>query len=357
MPDFYEISFLQAHGSRSGDAITLRCEVNGRRHIHLIDGGYASTALSVASQLRNSYGTNHVDNVVVTHPHQDHAEGLATILEGFTVGTLWMLRPWLYANELLPYFSRYNSAVNLAARLRDDYSYLNTLEEIAIRRGLDIQAPFQGREIGPFTVLAPTPGRYGQLIVESEKTPQPAAAAGALLAALFAEVAKPDIRFIREGWGSERFSAEPTDNENEMSVVQFARLNGHNIVLTGDAGRNALNEAAAFAPQAGLVLPGVTRFQVPHHGGRRNLSTEILDRWVGPRLAAPVPKGQEKFTAMISAAEEDPDHPRKAVLRALKHRGALIATTEKTGFCVWCNIPGRDWPPVDDIPYPDEQEE
>ncbi|MET4121975.1 beta-lactamase superfamily II metal-dependent hydrolase [Bradyrhizobium sp. JR1.5] len=62
-----------------------------------------------------------------------------------------------------------------------------------------------------------------------------------------------------------------------MSVVQFAYLNGHKIVLTGDAGRSALTEAAEFAPQAGLYLPGVDRFQVPHHGERRNVSTELLE--------------------------------------------------------------------------------
>jgi len=77
--------------------------------------------------------------------------------------------------------------------------------------------------------------------------------------------------------GSEKFSDEDTSVENEMSVVQYAFLNGHKIVLTGDAGRQAMTEAADYAPVAGLVLPGVTRFQAPHHGGRRNLSTELLD--------------------------------------------------------------------------------
>src|SRR5436305_9647824 len=94
-----------------------------------------------------------------------------------------------------------------------------------------------------------------------------------------------------------------------MSVIKY-------MTLCGDA------------PLVGLSLPEIDKFQAPHHGGRRNLSTEILDRWVGPRLAQPVPEGQEHFTAAISSAKEDIQHPRKAVLRALRHRGAFILTTE-----------------------------
>ncbi|WP_198957623.1 hypothetical protein [Bradyrhizobium canariense] len=168
---------------------------------------------------------------------------------------------------------------------------------------------------------------------------------------------EPVVSFIKAGWGSERFSSEETSVENEMSVVQFAYLNGHKIVLTGDAGRSALTEAAEFAPQAGLYLPGVDRFQVPHHGGRRNVSTELLDRWLGPRLAQLLPDGQELFTAMISAADEDAEHPRKAVRRAMLHRGALICTTEDGAFSVWNNAPYRGWGRVANKPYPDEQEE
>ena len=46
----------------------------------------------------------------------DLQQALQTILEEFDVGTLWMLRPWIYAQELLPRFARYTSAENLAIR-------------------------------------------------------------------------------------------------------------------------------------------------------------------------------------------------------------------------------------------------
>ena len=116
-----------------------------------------------------------------------------------------MLRPWMYAHLLLPYFSRYSSADRLAGRLRHDYPYLATLEEIANRRDIKIWEPWQGERIGPFTVLAPTPQRYLQMVIASDKTPQETAGVGGLLGGLF-ELAKPIIRKIKAGWGSEKFS-------------------------------------------------------------------------------------------------------------------------------------------------------
>src|SRR5262249_41007919 len=155
---------------------------------------------------------------------------------------------------------------------------------------INLREPFQGRQIGAFTVLAPSPQRYGQLILRSDRTPQLTPGLGNLLASLAIPV-KAALRMLRDSWGSERFSSEETSVENEMSVVQFANIAGENIVLTGDAGRDGMTEAANYAPNAGLFLPGIKEFQVPHHGGRRNLSTELCDRWLGPRLPNLLPEG------------------------------------------------------------------
>jgi beta-lactamase superfamily II metal-dependent hydrolase len=356
MADFYELDFLPVHTSKSGDAIAIRYQLGEHVLVHLVDGGYTSTAENVSAHIKKYYGTTHIHRVVVTHPDKDHAEGLAPILEEFTVSELWMLRPWAYAQLLLPHFSRYNSAENLAKRLQDDYPYIHELEKIAVRRNIKIREPWQGEDIGPFKVLAPSPARYFDLVIRSEKTPQPAADSAGIFAEAFQAFARA-VKFVKSGWGSERFSDEDTSNENEMSVIQYAVLNGHKILLTGDAGRGGLTEAADYAPKVGLILPGIDKFQVPHHGGRRNVSTEILDRWLGPRLPQILPEGSETFTAMISSAKEDPEHPRKAVERAMRHRGAFVATTEEADFCVSINAPKRDWGSMKQRPYPDEQEE
>ena len=352
MSDFYEIDFRQVHTVKSGDAIAIRYQIGAEWWVHLVDGGYTSTAADVSNFIRTTYGTNRINNVVVTHPDKDHAEGLAPILEQFDVDALWMLRPWEYAGFLLPYFPRYQSVESLVKRLQDNYPYIYELEKIARRRNIQIFEPFQGEHIGPFRVLAPSPGRYLQLVIQSDKTPEQANVG--ILSGLM-QAAAPLIRFVRAGWGSEKFSPEPTSVENEMSVVQYAELCGDKIVLTGDAGRDGLTEAANYAPTVGLILP-VNKFQTPHHGGRHNLSTEVLDRWVGPRLAQAVPEGQELFTTVISSAKEDTAHPRKAVLRALRHRGAFILTTEDRPAIMQRNST-RTFDVAQNVPYPDEQEE
>lgn len=97
MPEYCEIDFCQVHMSKSGDAIGIRYPIGQNWSVHLVDGGYATTAPEIAQFIRGTYGTDLINHVVVTHPDRDHAEGLAPILEEFRVGTLWMLRPWDYA--------------------------------------------------------------------------------------------------------------------------------------------------------------------------------------------------------------------------------------------------------------------
>jgi beta-lactamase superfamily II metal-dependent hydrolase len=161
----------------------------------------------------------------------------------------------------------------------------------------------------------------------------------------------------RAAWGEEAFSTEGVSAENEMSVVQFARLANNKILLTADAGREALTEAIRFAPKAGLDLPGIERFQVPHHGSRRNVSSELLDQLLGPRLPAQPLPGQERFTALISSAKEDEAHPRKAVVRAMIHRGAKALATEGVSILSFQNAPPRPgWGPVSGLAYPSDQE-
>jgi hypothetical protein len=231
MPDYYEIDFLPVHTSKSGDAIAMRYQIGANWWVHVVDGGFTSTAADLAAHVWRYYGTNLINRVVVTHPDQDHAEGLTPILEDFTVEELWMLRPWDYVDVLLPHFSRYTSAKALKDRLRDDYPYIEELERIAHRKGIPILEPFQGARIGPFTVLAPSRLRYFQLILQSERTPQLTPQMRSIVDALMKPIA-PIISFIKAGWGSEKFSTEETSVENEMSLVQYALLNGHKIVLT-----------------------------------------------------------------------------------------------------------------------------
>ena len=289
-----------------------------------------------------------IDAVIVSHPHEDHAGGLQTVLEKFEVSELWMLRPWLYVDELIDRFAYYRNTGNLADKLKEIYSNIAELEEIAEENEIPIYAPFQGENIGDFTVLAPTKERYLDLVVESENTPKEAKKA-----------MTRRVSLVEADWGEEEFPSEDTDEENNMSVIQYANLCDRRILLTADAGREALAEAADFAPTVGLYLPGIDRFQVPHHGSRRNVCTEILNLWLGnilPESDRPE-EGTGSFTTIISASEDDEDHPKNVVVRACIHRGAKVVSTQGSNLRTGCNAPKREgWTAAIPLEYPPDQE-
>lgn len=362
MSEFFEIDFLEVHTSKSGDAIAARYGIAGQSNVHVVDGGYLSTGETLTNHIVKYFGASTIiDHVVVTHPDGDHACGLRVILEKFTVRNLWMLRPWIYADHLIDRFATYQSVDHLRRRLRSLYPHLAELEDLAFAAGIPIHAPFQGSQIGAFTVLAPSPARYLDLVVNSERTPEAIEETSALAEAedWLVKAARALANLVKKAWGEETFSPNETSAENEMSVVQTAVLCGKRIVLTGDAGREALAEAADYAPAAGLYLPGVDYFQVPHHGSRRNVSTELLDRWLGQRLAVAPPEGQGSFHAIISAATEDQHHPRKSVIRAMRHRGAKVLSTDdgRGTKCISHNAISRDgWSAAVPLSYPEEEE-
>ena len=173
MSDFYEIDFLDVESKKSGDAIPIRYCISDVTRIHITDGGFQDTGDKIIEHVRKYYeDPSTIDAVIVSHSDQDHTGGLCKVLETYDVTELWMLRPWLYAEELIDRFKRFSNVENLARRLKERYPTIAALEEIAEEKEIPIFEPFQGKKIGDFIVLAPTKARYLDLVVESEKTPE-----------------------------------------------------------------------------------------------------------------------------------------------------------------------------------------
>ena len=348
MTDFIEIDFLEAGDKGSGDAIAIRHRQNTLDWIYVVDGGYTDDGQKLVNHIRKYYDNpSYIDHVVLTHPDADHASGLATVLNEFNIGCLWMNRPWQHVDELMPRFERYQDRDRLIARLKRDFPKPAELEEIANDRGIEINDAFLGTCIGEFTVLSPNKAAYLDLVVESDKTPVPASKMAALLEALFAAL-----------WGEENLKgdSEGTSAENETSIVQWADVCGKKILLTGDAGVRALSEAHEAIAILGKSTAGVDWFQVPHHGSRRNLSSEVLDAWLGQKLAGP--PDVASAPAIISANRNDEEHPKKAVVRALIHRGRRVIQTKGT-LCTSTNgAPARaGWTTATPLEYPEQQED
>ena len=95
-------------------------------------------------------------------------------------------------------------------------------------------------------------------------------------------------------------------------------------------------------------------FQVPHHGSRRNLSSDVLDAWLGPML--PSRLSDPAFDAVVSANQNDPEHPKNAVVRALIHRGRRVFQTKGKLHMRSSGAPHRGWRDAQALDYPRDQE-
>jgi len=359
MANFYEIDFLPVGTTTSGDAICLRYKIDGTIYVHVVDGGYEENGQSILDHLSKYYGSLEIDHIVATHPDGDHTVGLRKVLEKANISKLWMNRPWAYADELLPCFVRYTNAENLAKALREAFPNLAKLEDISNERGIIIEDAFQGTKIGAFTVIAPSRDAFFRYVIDDDKTPKAASepTADRSLFGGTGQVGAKVLESIRAAWGEEKFPADDTSPRNNMSVVQFANFEGEHVVLTADAGRTALDEAADYAPFVDLSLPAnkIRCMQIPHHGSRHNVSTETLDRWLGK---VEKKSQQARSTVIVSAGKDDRDHPRKMVVRAFMHRGAKVFETKGKVLCFSGGAAqGRGWSAATPVSYPEEYDE
>jgi hypothetical protein len=252
----YEIDFLPV-GDSNGDAICLRYGTDQGFDIHVVDGAFAPTAQTIIDHITKYYTADpYIANVVLSHADDDHAPGLIGVLERFKVGTLWINCPWLHAQAVIDNFHGNWTLEGLVKEMRDRHPYLIDLERVAARRGVTVRDVFQGDQIGPFTVLAPSRDRYIRLIPDLTKTPQSYAEAKRPSGA-FGQAAKDLLDRVGEYWNVETLDASPppTSASNETSVVQLGVIDGEKFLLTADVGPEGLLEAAEYARSRGLLGP------------------------------------------------------------------------------------------------------
>jgi len=346
-----EIDFLPVgDGARSGDAITLRYgDAQAGYRVMAVDGGTQASGEALVKHIRGVYGTNKVADVVNTHPDGDHASGLSVVLTELDVGRLWMHRPWDYAEDIRHLFQDGRiTDESLERRIREALQSAHDLEQVAIKRKVPIIEPYRGANIGPFLVLSPHKDWYlKELVPNFRGTPEAKGAAEgiAALAKILMEKAKEGVAWVKETLAIETLKDDgETSAQNESSVVMCASFDGNKVLLTGDAGIQALTRSARYAAGIGLRLDDLWMVQVPHHGSRNNVSPAILDKI----------KGQY---AIASAAEADDLHPRRVVTNALKRRGAQVYATKGKGIRQQYGMVYRDgWTAAAEIPFYDQVE-
>ena len=354
MIDGFEIEFLTVGDTgRSGDCILVRYREDGEYKVLAYDGGVKSSGEAMVRHIQKYYQTDTIDFLVNSHPDNDHASGLSVVLEKLNVKELWMHRPWLYCDEICHYFKDRRITNNsLARRFQEKMSAAYNLEVLATERGITIKEPFYGESIGPFQVLSPERNWYvHELVQEFNKTPEQKSTLATESFRKFLD----SVQKIFESWDKETLKNNVTTSaENESSVILFADMHNNKVLLTGDAGIRALAHALDNAEYSGLNIQNCDFVQMPHHGSRHNVSPEVLDNLLGPRVS----KGSTLTkTSFVSVGPNSKTHPRQAVVNAFNRRGYRVYKTTRANGVIRHSrgLPKRDgWVSINQVPFLEE---
>lgn len=323
----YELEFVGINeDSCDADAICMRFfDTEQNRYIvGVYDGGIQKYGDALVAHLKKYYFADTenpiIDFVICSHSDQDHASGLAVLFDNFSISALIINRPWLYIDDIWDSVSDGRiTKSSLETRLKEAYPYVKTLEEKAVEAGTPIYEGFQGTTIYKYLrILSPTKEFYTKLLIESNKTPLSESTNAQ--DSVFARILKT-VQNAIESWTNELLREDVvTSAENEASVTVYGDMIDERFLLTGDAGIRALKQSIDYANRINIDLKKVEIYQIPHHGGRHNVSPSVLNSLVGEKVkrdAAPTK------TAFVSVGKGS-DHPKKMVTNAYMRRGAKV---------------------------------
>lgn len=336
--EMYEIDFLPVgDGDRSGDAIAARFTTSAGRMAHvIIDAGFQDDGEALVEHVRHYYSTTTVDLAILTHPDGDHIGGMGVVVRELSVQTLCL----------------HNLGARGGASL-DAADAVDDLIGVASDNGTEIVEPFAGGQAfdGALRILGPSEDYYEQLVEEQLHVAKSAGRRGGVLEAAravgqrFLAALPMEIPFE---------DGEGTSPRNNSCIITMLEVDGDRVLFTADAGVPALHRAWDFLQASGLGAQTPDLAQVPHHGSRRNASSEQLDRILGPT-------GQARVrSAMVSVSKDaDEKHPSPRVVNAYMRRGFDVVQTAGHTVCHRSpDAPTRaGWVPVAPLQPMDESQE
>jgi beta-lactamase superfamily II metal-dependent hydrolase len=352
------------NGTTSGDAIAIRYGAfNGdpaAQRVVVIDGGFQENGEDLVDLITKIYGTNRVDLMILTHPHDDHVNGLHELLDQLHVIELWMHRPWEHAESVRAFVrDKRITTQKFSERLQKSLESAYELEQLAVSRRVAITEPFQGVSFdNRFFVIGPSLEYFEELVCDFGEPVSAAAKIAQLFEAAPQKISQLRRKISETILGQEQL-VEPAIGDvnarNNSSTIIVAKLESKVFLLTADAGVPALTAAADYADAQNYSLRlNITHAQMPHHGSKRNVGPTILNRIIGSI-------GQDsKKPCFISASKEwDTKHPSTRVTNALNRRGARVYTTQgQTLYFRSDDIPMRpDFGPATPVGFVTEYEE
>jgi beta-lactamase superfamily II metal-dependent hydrolase len=301
----------------NADAILVTRWVDGTATRILIDGGDACDAEAVVAFLVRR-GATHLNHVVCSHPHDDHAAGLVDVVKNraLRIDAGWMHLPWCHVDlrRLGVALERSQAAASKVVRIiRASVETARRLVDAFAARRITPQEPFDPGQIDFLTVAGPTKGYYEELLKEFTDYERLRSMEESLQA--HEEDRRLEDILEHTSFGAkllegtvDELGAKPTEPENNSSTILGTKYGDNVLLFTADAGVPALMRA-----KNSYALQNLRWMQIPHHGSQRNISQELIAHFA--------PK-----TAFVSASGEK-KHPRRKVVNAFKEAGARVYST------------------------------
>lgn len=351
-----EIDLLPVErGDHSGDCIALRygnLEKGGSEQtVIVIDGGYVANVKKLKEHLRDYYncllnGKLHINVVFLSHPDQDHVEGLVKLMEDdeVQVDNLVAMIPW---DVMTPSWFKDGKITenSLEKRLENAFKQLAALVVTAENKKVKIilstkllnPCEFNG---ATFTTLGPTLNFYKTCIANCEKTPPKAPHVRPIHEASFSADNDTEEQYVpgHIKWDD----TENTSPINESSHIMLFEYDGHKILFCGDAGKEALKNAISYSNDKNIDLTDIDIIKMPHHGSRKNVSPEIMDAFKH--------KGCRCYISC--KANDEGHHPSKRLVNMLLEKDFSVLTTSGATLHKGWNAPDRGWNSVSSLtPY------
>lgn len=275
--------FRVGNETKGGDAILLELfDERDNPFVILVDGGYKETSEKICQHMIAEYDDPVIHLMINTHPDLDHTSGLKAILENddIEVKNIVMNRPWKDAGLKPEHFKDGRMTENsLAKRLRDEFAIADDIEDIAQKKKIPVYRAFQGCTLvqDVLIVLAPSKISYKDFLLASGKTPE--TFVDELHEKSYQKVELDEETYDESGvisW----FDEEETSEVNQTSLVLSLKIGEKHFLLTGDAGKATLKSALDFYENLSCRNNSrdFTVVQLPHHGSRKNINPDILNR-------------------------------------------------------------------------------
>lgn len=312
--------------------------------VFFLDGGNKDCGKAIVKHYKNLIKPNLYQNKKIgfinSHPHADHINGLIEIVEEIGSEMSW----GIYNDPVKFIAEELRENIKRSALKQEDpdiehlyksFQKVQELNELCEKHGIERkEALTDSFSFNEIKIVSPSREFYTEKVQQFTNI-------DFLKRVDFTKKAFSSINESAEGLNP----CEVVDEQNDASpenltatVIELTDSKNRRYLLTSDAGVESFDDME----QNGFDSENLYIVQLPHHGGRRNISTDWISKFA-PNMYLISAEGNEK-------------HPRKAVLSCIKknltdckiysthkNKSTLSYTTNKDVF------PDRKWQHADPI--------